>query len=128
MNEIYLCPMTRELCHAFFRSFENDSDIFTDITLFSRYQYNKEKVNEYFEANQNASRIIFAVMLGNKPIALQNAFENMGMQEVNADTLLKNTRSQHVLEKVGFRYIREDNGYRYYRLAKGAFYDDSRGK
>lgn len=53
-----------------------------------------------------------------KRLALQYAFGTLEMEAVNADTLVKNTRSQHVLEKVGFRYIREDEGYRYYRLER----------
>ena len=51
-------------------------------------------------------------------LILQYAFEELGMVAVNADAALKNTRSQHVLEKVGFRYIREDETFRYYRCEK----------
>lgn len=40
------------------------------------------------------------------------------IEAVNAYTLVNNTRSQHVLEKVGFRYLRENEGYRYYRLER----------
>ena len=35
---------------------------------------------------------------------------------VNADTIRKNTRSQHVLEKVGFRFVGEDEAFKYYRI------------
>ncbi len=38
-------------------------------------------------------------------LALEYAFENLGVDAVYAYTVLKNTRSQHVLEKVGFRYV-----------------------
>ena len=48
-------------------------------------------------------------------LALQYAFDTLGMVAVNADTIIKNTRSQHVLEKVGFHYVREEDGFRYYR-------------
>ena len=51
-------------------------------------------------------------------LALQYAFHTMGMAAVNADTIMKNTRSQHVLEKVGFRYVKEENGFRYYRCVR----------
>lgn len=51
-------------------------------------------------------------------LILQYAFEELGMVAVNADAALKNTRSQHVLEKVGFRYVREDETFRYYRCEK----------
>ena len=40
------------------------------------------------------------------------------MVAVNADTIIKNTRSQHVLEKVGFHYVREEGGFRYYRYVR----------
>ena len=48
-------------------------------------------------------------------LALRYAFDVLGMTAVNADTVAKNKRSQHVLEKVGFRYIKEENGFKYYR-------------
>ena len=48
-------------------------------------------------------------------LVLQYAFEELGMVAVNADAALKNTRSQHVLEKVGFRYTHEDDTFKYYR-------------
>lgn len=51
-------------------------------------------------------------------LALQYAFAVLGMAAVNADTVIKNTRSQHVLEKIGFQYIREENGFRYYRCER----------
>ena len=51
-------------------------------------------------------------------LAAEYAFHVLGMDAVNADVILKNTRSQHVLEKVGFRFVREDEMYRYYRLEK----------
>lgn len=51
-------------------------------------------------------------------LALQYAFDILGMDAVNADTVLKNTRSQHVLEKVGFRYIKEDDTFKYYRCVR----------
>lgn len=48
-------------------------------------------------------------------LVLKYAFEELGMVAVNADVALKNTRSQHVLEKVGFRYTHEDEIFQYYR-------------
>ena len=48
-------------------------------------------------------------------LVLQYAFEKLGMVAVNADAALKNTRSQHVLEKVGFQYTHEDETFKYYR-------------
>lgn len=48
-------------------------------------------------------------------LALEYAYENLNVDAVYAYTILKNTRSQHVLEKVGFRYISEQDGWKYYR-------------
>lgn len=47
-------------------------------------------------------------------LALAYAFETLGLQAVHADAVLKNARSQHVLEKVGFRFVREEGIFRYY--------------
>ena len=51
-------------------------------------------------------------------LALKYAFDVLGMAAVNADTVIKNTRSQYVLEKVGFQYIGERNGFKYYRCVQ----------
>lgn len=51
-------------------------------------------------------------------LALKYAFDVLGMDAVNADTVIKNTRSQHVLEKVGFQYIGEKDGFKYYRCVR----------
>lgn len=51
-------------------------------------------------------------------LALQYAFETLGMTAVNADVIVKNKRSQHVLEKVGFRFVKEENGFRFYRYER----------
>ena len=156
MENIYLCVMTRELCHKFFREFENDHDIFMDMDLFSEYQYDEYSVDKYFDSKQMQNRVLLVVMKDDKPIgeiqlknidhsskectlsihmqndavkglgygtyaeklALKYAFEDLNLSTVNADTIIKNTRSQHVLEKVGFRHIKEENGFRYYRFER----------
>ena len=51
-------------------------------------------------------------------LAVQYAFETLDLSAVNADTITKNERSQHVLEKVGFRFIKEENGFKYYRCGR----------
>ena len=48
-------------------------------------------------------------------LILQYAFEELGMFAINAKAVLQNTRSQHVLEKVGFCYTHEDDMFKYYR-------------
>lgn len=51
-------------------------------------------------------------------LALEYAFNELGMETVLADALKTNTRSQHVLEKVGFREIGQDAEFYYYRCDK----------
>lgn len=51
-------------------------------------------------------------------LILQYAFDVLGMAAVSADTVIKNIRSQHVLEKVGFQYIGEADGFKYYRYVR----------
>lgn len=48
-------------------------------------------------------------------LALTYAFDTLGMQTVLADTVLKNKRSQHVLEKIGFVQIAQDDMFIYYQ-------------
>lgn len=49
-------------------------------------------------------------------LAVEYAFRELGMNTVLADTVLKNLRSRHVLEKVGFRFFNEEGAFRYYRI------------
>lgn len=51
-------------------------------------------------------------------LALEYALDTLGMNTVYADTVVKNTRSQHVLEKIGFKYIEEKDGFKYYRFVR----------
>lgn len=156
MDEISLRIMTRDLCHRLYSGWENDPSIYTDMKLFATYRYDENAVNEYFDAKQNPSRILFAIMKGENPIgelqlkqinrtnkectlsihlqndsvkgkgygtraerlAIRYAFDVLGMVAVNADTIAKNARSQHVLEKVGFRFTKQENGLMYYRYER----------
>ena len=150
--DITITPMTRPLCHEFYWGFENDPDTFMDMSRFTRYEYTRERADQYFEEQQAPDRIVFMIMEDGKPVgemklkyidreakqcslgihlqndraknrgvgtaaerlALDYAFDVLGMETVNADAVLKNKRSQHVLEKVGFVYVREDETFRYY--------------
>lgn len=60
-------------------------------------------------------------------LALDYAFGELGMETVYADSLIQNLRSQHVLEKVGFREIRRDDAFVYYEYRK-ACWDAKRPK
>ena len=48
-------------------------------------------------------------------LALKYAFEELDLSVVYADAIHKNTRSQHVLEKVGFQELGRDDTFIYYR-------------
>ena len=146
---VSLQPMTRRMCHEFYKGFQNDPAI----GHYYEYVYMPEIADRYFDNNSVADRKLFAIMVGdqivgecklknidlekrecNMGIHLQNdsvkgkgygtqaerlilryAFEELAMIAVYADAALKNTRSQHVLEKVGFRYTHEDDTFKYYR-------------
>ena len=59
-------------------------------------------------------------------LALQHAFNKMGMETVFADALIKNLRSQHVLMKVGFVETSQDDSFVYYRCDKDTWLDKMR--
>ena len=148
--------MTREQCHELYRSWENDPDIYTDMSLYKPYKYSEESVNRYYDVKQEPTRILFAIIsdgyvvgelqlkkidFGTKEctmsihlqndgvkgrgygtqaelLALEYAFDILKMKAVNADAVLKNERSRHVLQKVGFRLVKEDDTFRYYRIER----------
>ena len=51
-------------------------------------------------------------------LAIAYAFDVLGAKSIFAEALTKNTRSRHVLEKLGFRYLGEKDGFGQYRLEK----------
>ena len=51
-------------------------------------------------------------------LALRYAFEVLKLDRVLADAVVKNTRSQHVLEKVGFTFLRQEGIFRYYEFPR----------
>ena len=148
--------MTREMCHEFYREFQNDPAIYVDMSRFSEFVYDPVWVDRYFDRQKEKGRLLFAVIVDDQmvgevklhsidrerkecalgihlrndsvkgkgygtqaeKIAVWYAFEQLGMDAVNADAILKNVRSQHVLEKAGFQFVGEDEMYRYYRLEK----------
>ena len=54
-------------------------------------------------------------------LAIRYAFEEMGMDTVLADSLIRNLRSQHVLKKAGFRETDQDQTFVYYRCGKSSW-------
>ena len=156
MQKITLQKMTRELCHELYKGWQNDDSIYLDMSMFKSFEYSQEKVDKYFDSKQEPTRILFAIMLEDKPIgevqlkqidfdnkecelsihmqnddakgkghgteaerlAIQYAFEELGLEIVNADTIVNNVRSQHILEKLGFKLIKEAGYFRYYQLRR----------
>lgn len=53
-------------------------------------------------------------------LAVEYVFHELDIPTLYADSVLSNTRSQHVLEKVGFRLTGEDEKFKYYRIDRGA--------
>ena len=51
-------------------------------------------------------------------LAIKYVFYELDIPVLYADTVLTNTRSQHVLEKVGFQFIDEDEKRKHYRIMR----------
>ena len=51
-------------------------------------------------------------------LAIDYAFDVLGAESIFAESLIKNTRSQHIMEKMGFKYFGEEEGFKQYRLEK----------
>ena len=56
-------------------------------------------------------------------LAVRYVFRELDIPTLYADTIRTNTRSQHVLEKVGFTLISEDRDFRYYRIDRPMGHD-----
>ena len=82
------------------------------------------------EINREAGSCVLSIHLQNDAVkglgygteaerqAIGYAFHTLGLHTVLADTVLKNKRSQHVLEKVGFHFERQEGEFRYYRMER----------
>ena len=55
-------------------------------------------------------------------LALTYAFQELNLETVYADALLQNTRSRHVLTKVGFLETHQDDKYAYYVCCKAEWH------
>ena len=51
-------------------------------------------------------------------LAIQYVFNELDIPVLYADSILSNTRSQHVLEKVGFQFIKEEGDFKYYQIER----------
>lgn len=52
-------------------------------------------------------------------LMLKYASDVLGLKTVYADAVLRNVRSAHILEKLGFKHIGADDGFNYYVLNMG---------
>lgn len=113
-NNVALGRVTRKRMHEYYKNFVSDPDIFMDMSKYYEYQYSPERIDRYWETRKKPKD-------RKDSLALAYAFENLGMESVLADSVLKNTRSQHVLEKVGFVQIGADDTFKYYHCDKNSF-------
>lgn len=51
-------------------------------------------------------------------LAIEYVFNELDIPVLYADTILSNTRSRHVLEKIGFEFIKEEGDFRYYCIRR----------
>ena len=51
-------------------------------------------------------------------LLIDYTFNSLDIETITADSVLRNVRSHHVLEKVGFRYSHEDDVFKYYVIKK----------
>ena len=154
-KEITLKPMTPEMYHAFFREYENDTDLYLDKSEFAPYVYDKAKVDAYIQRQIDLKRLPFAIMHGEEMVgelkiynivdgefaslgitmknghykdrgfgtqaerlAIEYVFRVLDIPVLYADSVLTNTRSQHVLEKVGFRFLYADEQRKHYEVRR----------
>lgn len=51
-------------------------------------------------------------------LVIEYAFDKLGIKEILANSVLKNARSQHTLEKVGFKETARDETFIYYKFTR----------
>ena len=86
-----------------------------DMHLFQPYVYDEAAVNRYFDMKgQDASRRLFAIMLGDKVIG------ELQLKQIDHDkkecSLSIHMQNDAVKGKVGFRFVGEDEAFKYYRI------------
>lgn len=67
-------------------------------------------------ALKNASYKDHGIGTEAEKLAIEYVFNELDIPTIYADAIKSNTRSQHVMEKVGFVLIREDDDFKYYRI------------
>ncbi len=124
--DVKLTPMTDEMYHSYFREYENDPDLYLPGQEYVHYVYSEEKAERYIQRQRDLGRVTLAILYGDEiagEIIIRNIEEHrcatMGIPVLFADTVKTNTRSRHVLEKVGFAFLREGEDFIYYRIDRG---------
>ena len=115
--DIKIEPMTREQMHEMYQAFQMDPMIFDDMELFEQvknYVYNPEKMNMLYDMRMDEEGYGTQA----EKLAIDYAFDVLGAESIFAESLIKNARSQHIMEKLGFRYFGENEGFKQYRLVR----------
>ena len=58
---VYLVPMTRELCRAYWQGFVPDPAIYMDMSLFKPFIYDEASADAYFDRQLAKHRILLAI-------------------------------------------------------------------
>ena len=66
--EIVIKPMTRELCHEFYKEFVLDLALFVNPEQYRPQIYNKEACDAYYDRHKRLGRYHMAITLQEKPI------------------------------------------------------------
>ena len=76
---------------------------------------------------KNASYMNRGIGTQAERLAIRYVFDELDIPTLYADSIQPNTRSQHVMEKVGFVFTGEDETFKYYRIDRpevGETHDD----
>lgn len=111
-NRVTICPMTREMCHEFYKDFQNDPAI----GHYYEYVYTPEIADRYFDTNSAPDRKMFAIMVEGqmvgecklKNIDLEKRECSMGIHLQNDTVKEKGYGTQ--AERLILRYAFEELG------------------
>jgi len=94
----------------------HNGEIIGDIHL--KHMNHEQKTAEFGVALTDDS--VKGKGFGTEAIALlaDYAFNTLCFKKMTASSVLCNFRSQHVLEKIGFKYTHEDAKFKYYKLVR----------
>ena len=113
-DKIVLIPMTSQLYHI-----ERKNYIADPMMCETPYIYTPEIAQKDFERKANNCTLSIVLIqdcykekgydTAVERTVLEYGFKELGLSAIYADVVLRNTRSQHVLEKIGFEYLHEDS-------------------